>query len=553
MKRLFSCAGALFSALALGLLAGCTDTGDAADAGWDAGNDAGMDAADGANADDGAAGDDGDAGAPADDGGPADAGADLGPDEDPPDPLQCQPGAAPSQNVRDQVRLAIITDDALVDAFRDFADWKCEKGVPTEIVATSWIAANVAGADLPARIRRYIQERKATGLAYVLLGGDAELVPPRQVHTRALLQYDDTFASDFYYSDLDGTWDGNGNGTYGELADGCEMHPDIAVGRVPASTEADVTAFTDRLLFYEQQDAGDAHKALFISEDTGFLNFDSALQLNPLAENVFPASFAKQKLYWKYQSYPGASENTLAAQVAALAAGQGFVTHYGHASEFDLNMEMDFGDVDQLTNSPHFPVYVTCGCQAGNFAFEPQDSAGERLLTNPRGGAVAYLGNSNIGLGPGGGTALIEAFYRAVFGGTTRLGDALNTARNTFFSQESSLQSELLGIRWTQFVVTLLGDPEMEIRTEPPRQLQMFHERRMPQGEQCLEVEVRRDSSPLSGARVTLYRAGVFLYSQTTDSAGKTVFRFAPGGPGVFQVTATFPQSIPALSSVRVF
>lgn len=544
-------AGAL---AALALLAGCASQDESDDAAVDAPP---VDAQDGTGPDEPALADDAaDAGFDAnstDEGGPPDGGPDLGPDEDPPDPLVCDPGVPPSLDTRDQVRMLIVTNDALLDAFQDLADWKGAKGVPTEVVATSWIAANVEGSDLAAKIRRYIRDRQATGLAYVLLGGDAEVVPPRLVHTRALFQYDDTFASDFYYSDLDGSWDGNGNGTFGELADGCEMHPDIAVGRVPASTVTDVETFTDRLLLYEQQDTGDTQKALFISEDTGFLNFDSALQLNPLADNVFPAAFEKQKLYWKPQGYPGATENTLAAQVAALAAGKGLVTHYGHASEYDLNMEMDWRDVDALANSPHFPVYVTCGCQAGNFAFGPQDAAGERLLTNPRGGAVAYLGNANLGLGPGGGTALVEAFYRALFGGTTRLGDALNTARNTFYSQESSLQSEVLGIRWTQFVVTLLGDPEMEVRTQPPARLEVLHETRMPQGEQCLQVEVRRGGVPLAGARVTLYRRGAFLFSQSAGTDGKTVFRIVPGGPGSFQVTATHPQSLPALSSVRVF
>jgi len=465
----------------------------------------------------------------------------------------CANGVTPAENILTKYQMLIVTGPQLVEEFRALADWKAQKGVPTVIVDTVTIDKNISGQDLPAKIREYIRQSWLQGVEWVLLGGDAEVVPPRLVHTRALTQFDETFASDFYYSDLDGTWDKNGNGVYGELADDCDMHPDIAVGRLPVSNAADVRAVTDKILLYEQTDNSKTLKALFISEDTGFLNFDSALQLNPLADNVFPARFEKQKLYWKYEGYPGATENSLAAQVAALEDGKNFVTHYGHASELDLNMEMNASDVDKLTNSPYFPIYVTCGCMAGHFDYQSADSAGERLLTNPSGGAVAYLGNTNYGLGAGGGTAFIEAFYKALFAGNTQLGNAMKIARETFYTNESSLQSELLGIRWTQFVVVLFGDPEMPARLDNPGRLVLRHPDKMRVGEQCLELEVTRESRPLAGATVTLYRRGQFLFRQQTDQQGRTVFRFDPGAPGSVEVTASNGQDLPALSVLEVF
>lgn len=522
--------------------AGIGPDGDAGtDAGRDAGADPGPDAGFDAGADTGA-----DTGTDAG----ADAGIDAGADID---DLPCDPGVAASVDILGRTEMLIVTGDALADAFEDLAAWKRAKGVPCQVVTTSWIDANVAGVDAAERVREHIRAVwSAGGLGYVLLGGDTDVVPCRLVHSRALFSYDDEFASDFYFSDLDGTFDANGNFTYGELTDDVEMHPDVSVARAPVSSAAEATLFVDRVLAYEQTDSGHVLDALFISEDTGFLGFDSALQLNPLASDTFPSRFDKQKLYWKHESYPDAEPNSLEAQVDALDAGKNFVTHYGHASEYSLNTVMSDDDVDALTNAPDFPVYVSCGCFAGNFAYASMDAAGERLLTNPNGGAVAYLGNTNIGLGPGGGTALIKAFYEALFVGIDRLGDALFDARNNFYSNEGNLHSETLGIRWTQFVVVLFGDPEMPVRTMQPAALAVFHPPAVGRGEQCLPVEATIDGAPAAGITLALHRPGDFLYRQETDSQGRTVFRFTPGAPGDILVTATAPQSLPAQGLISV-
>lgn len=512
---------------------GDPDTDAGTDPGVDGGRDAGTDAA----ADPGV-----DAG--------TDAGHDTGADID---DWSCDPGVPVSVDILDETEMLIVTGEALAGAFEDLAAWKRAKGVPCQVVTTSWIETNVAGVDAAERLREHIRSLWSAGeLGYVLLGGDADVVPCRLVQSNALFSYHAEFASDFYFSDLDGTFDANGNFTYGETSDDVEMHPDVAVARAPVSTAAEAELFVDRVLAYEQTDSGHVLDALFISEDTGFLDFDSALQLNPVADDTFPPDFDKQKLYWKHESYPDAVPNSLGAQVDALDTGKGFVTHYGHSGESWLNTVMSDDDVDALTNAPDFPVYVSCGCFAGNFAYAQMDAAGERLFTNPKGGAVAYLGNTNTGLGPGGGTALIKAFYQALFAGIDRLGDALFDARNNFYSDEGNLHNETLGIRWTQFVVVLFGDPEMPVRTMAPAALTVSHPTAIGRGEQCLPIQASIDGMPAAGITLALYRPGAFLYRQETDGRGRTVFRFTPGAAGDILVTATAPQSIPAQGVISV-
>jgi hypothetical protein len=71
-------------------------------------------------------------------------------------------------------------------------------------------------------------------------------------------------------------------------------------------------------------------------------------------------------------------------------------------------------------------------------------------------------------------------------------------------------------------------------------------------GEQCLEVTVFSGGQPLPGARVALHRSDDFLYRQETDAAGRTTFRLDITRPGDILITATCPQTVPALGAIVV-
>jgi hypothetical protein len=58
-------------------------------------------------------------------------------------------------------------------------------------------------------------------LRYLLLGGDSEIIPARQVFVRAgIYETSDSLhlVSDAYYAGLDGSWDADADGLYGEGA-----------------------------------------------------------------------------------------------------------------------------------------------------------------------------------------------------------------------------------------------------------------------------------------------------------------------------------------------
>jgi hypothetical protein len=123
--------------------------------------------------------------------------------------------------------------------------------------ATTYVSGTTADARAN-NIRAWLKARYATeGIQYVLLIGNphpdtydaATSVPMKMTNPYQ------TTPTDMFYSDLSGTWDLNGNGTSGEVADigagGIDRLPEVTVGRVPFyGTYADLDAILSRFITY---------------------------------------------------------------------------------------------------------------------------------------------------------------------------------------------------------------------------------------------------------------------------------------------------------------
>ena len=97
--------------------------------------------------------------------------------------------------------------------------------MPTEIHTLIDIDNETGGA-LPENIRDYIRNRYLNdGIEYVLIGDDDNLIKAKYLYAEAAVYnqsviVDEKMPSDLYYACLDGTWDYDGDGRYGEPTDG---------------------------------------------------------------------------------------------------------------------------------------------------------------------------------------------------------------------------------------------------------------------------------------------------------------------------------------------
>jgi hypothetical protein len=353
---------------------------------------------------------------------------------------------------------------------------KTARGIFSERLALEDIAKNYSGRDLAEKIRNAISDHYLHhGTRYVLLLGDAEkTLPTRLIRVEANIRGD--IPSDAYYANLNGDFDHNGNGVFGEIDDGensaeIDLLSEVVVGRAPISTVGGLHTFVKKTLAATKllPSAPNVSNSLLLGEKADASTLASWL-LEKLVAGAIPSTansgitsqgFSSGTRFTKiYETFDW---STSARQVIdTLNAGNFYtVNHAGHATtRFDLK----FPDylIPMLQNSSPFFLYSQ-GCNAGDFT---QTNWASELINAPGGGAFAAVVNSSLGFfnsGESDGPSNIfhRKFFNQVFqAGVRQLGRANQLSKE-------SLINEIEGdptMRWIYFETNLLGDPELNFK-----------------------------------------------------------------------------------------
>jgi len=358
----------------------------------------------------------------------------------------------------------VITKELYAESFQPLLDWKMQKGLTVKIAVVEEIEDEYEGVDLQEKIRNFITEcYKNLGAEYVLLGGDVEVIPHRGTYGEVGGYTDEGIPCDLYYGCLDGNWDGDGDGTYGEAEDGedgdeIDLVAEVYVGRAPVSSTRQVENFVSKTLQYEMERSPNLSHALWLGEglDSKTWGSDSKEELVVL----LPESFEVIRLYEKDGTF------SVGEVTAELNDSPHIVNHLGHSTEV-MVLELSRSNVDDLNNQFPFFLYSQ-GCDAG--AFDYEDSIAEHFVKNEH-GAFAVVANSRYGwYSPettlGTSQAFDREFLAAVFTkGITNLGKALQE------SKEANIGDVLQtgATRWCYFELNLLGDPETPLFTATSR------------------------------------------------------------------------------------
>ncbi len=456
--------------------------------------------------------------------------------------------------------LLIVTTEPMRTAFEELADWRRQTGLPTHIATMDDVLADGETPDRATVLRSFIKNAfDEHGTRIVLLGGDAPDVPHRTVFAAMKMgsgdlgyEHDCEAPTELYFSDLDGDWDGDGDGDYAEFEDDLDMVPDVAVGRVPAYGNAVAQRYIDKVIAYEMGETDDyQQRILFLSEDTGFGGIDSALMLNTWDGYTFDDRYDIEKLYHKSAGYPDAQPNTTGDEIAAIHEGKGMIVHLGHGSTGMLAY-LDREEVNDLNNGSKTSVFFSCACYSGDFSGESRQSAGELYVTNPNGGGVAYIGNTDVGIGFPPGALFLQAMLDEILNAVDvpRLGEAFATARSTFTPGAGGTWTELHEDRYTQLVVILLGDPALRTWRVRPRRAQVDVTAEVPvDGPVAVSVKTASGTA-VEGATVTVYQKNRVLRITATDEGGGAEFATLDAVPGPVLVTVSGLDLKPVVAEI---
>jgi len=456
----------------------------------------------------------------------------------------------------DQYPYLIITSEDLVPAFTPLAHWKKRKGLRTIMSTTETIYSSFLGFDRQEKIRNYIQYAWQTyGVQWVLLGGDHSIIPVRWAYAMDCewggSGDENRIPCDLYYSDLDSTWDGNGNFIYGEVDDGVDLYPDVFVGRIPARTPIEVTGFINKLKLYEQNPSLDYLQTVLFAAEILWRNpyTDSGIGKDMIEEAYLPDFFRPA-----LKLYQSRGNETVESVKNALNEGVHFLNHNGHAWNNVMGMGSGYfsiQDADGLYH-PQTPfITFSIGCWPGAF---DRDCIGEHLVLNPDGGAVAFIGNSRFGWGspgnPGYGYSdrFDQQFYRFIFTENVRHIGAALAAAKAHYVGNSRWENVY---RWHQYQLNLLGDPEMEIWTQRPDSMKVVPESGTGIDASVFSfrvTEARPGGLPIQDTRVTLTTTDDdWVASSTTDFSGKVSFELDLPLPDSLKVTAVHSNYLPEM------
>ncbi|MEO0275645.1 MAG: C25 family cysteine peptidase, partial [candidate division WOR-3 bacterium] len=453
---------------------------------------------------------------------------------------------------QNEVHYAIITSDAFSSSFNSLKEWRTKQGYITQIFTTTWIYNNYTGYDNQEKIRNFIKDYFTNhGLIFVLLGGDANIVPVR----RAYLPYygDSYIATDLYYADLNGTWDADGDHLYGEmLVDGVDIYADVFVGRLPARTVAHIEHFLDKIFTYEKNPPSGYQKRVLLPSVMLFSQWGwHGREVN----NAISDSLAAGSTGWTFRKLEDP-----ASTATRDSFSHGFNFCHGAAHGDQNGWYYQTGSVvfvsshiPNLTNGTKYTIVNAIACYSGDFD-EYTCCFAESLLTKYPSGAVATIMNTRYGWGSYSGfgpSELLDIKFYSHFAKR----DIFLIGKAHFKAKDSYRNNMLQDTVWAYcgYELTLFGDPAMPMWESGPLTMTVEHPSIIPLTTYDVEVNVKTiGGQPLQNALVCLYKPNEVHVKGYTNSQGQIILTVSPQTLGDMYITVTAKDHLPYEGVIQV-
>ncbi|MGD9128355.1 MAG: C25 family cysteine peptidase, partial [Planctomycetia bacterium] len=481
----------------------------------------------------------------------------------------------------------IITADAYYDEILPLAEWKEIKGYNTYVATMSEVGTTEQD------VYNYIKaayDADSDRPDFVLLVGDHEDVPACEIVGHPY--YDSSY---LWYTDYDYM-----------LLEGSDNVADLALGRLSGDTETQITTMVNKILTYEcTPDATDRYSEIllagqfqdnndgvsdnvadrFFMEDlhriADFLGGDYDFWDDPdpydkgftvHTKRVWDSS-TSNTLYYRASSYPGRitppspvpaawkTKTDVSSIATTINNGVGIVLHRDHGSANGWGSpSFSTASVNNLTNGDELPVVFSLNCSTGRFA--DVDAFGEAWLRNANGGAVTMTGAACVSYsGPNDSmhVGIFDSMWNdydttwqsSNFSNSWRFGEVMNYAKDRVFSGYGySSSSALLAAR----LFNVLGDPELQIRTETPATMDVSYPESIIRGNSTdFTVYVTQNGSPVSDAMVAITH-GEERWVGTTGANGElTFYNMTTDDIGLYDVVVTEQNSFPFQGTTESF
>jgi hypothetical protein len=323
--------------------------------------------------------------------------------------------------------MIIISPNLFSTALQPLIDHKNSRNVKTILMTTEEIYNSYPGRDKPEQIKYFIKNALDTwGITYVMLVGGANQIPGRYTNIYFEYDYQDewNFLSDLYYADIYdedmifSSWDTNENDLFAEYNwfgryDELDLYPDVQLGRLACVNNNEVDICVNKIITYETEKA----YSQYWFRNVVYMGGDS---LPGDEEQVDEGEYVNNKVIEILDNFTAdriwASNGRLYQSSninAAINNGAGFVffNGHGHTHVWATHPHESYNwipigqytnsHVSSLSNGNKLPIVISDACYHCQFDVA-SDCFGWNFITNPEGGAIAYLGGTDIDVSYGG-------------------------------------------------------------------------------------------------------------------------------------------------------
>jgi len=407
----------------------------------------------------------------------------------------------------------VIAPEEHAAALAGFISWKASCGYSPRLVTTAWIDGTYDGIDEAEKIRNFLVDTyQEWGIDYVLLVGTRASIPMRSCYINPF-NHSDAYAmipTDYYYADLTGDWDADGDGYYGECwHDRADLYPEVWVGRIPSDDMETIRGICNKTVAFEQDTGAWKHNVLQLGAILFYQGYenvfgvwnrsDGATLMERCRTDIFSsAGYMTTCLYEEAGLQPSTYAHDMPLNhsnvVAAWTQGYGVVSMLGHASntkitrlvwdnddgdnvpEYPGELEyisfLGISDSDRLTcETP--PIVYTSGCHQ----LYTSRNIGRAFIED--GAAVAFIGSTdmswyNVSMiwedeRDGGCMSMHYDFFRYLVAHGQKCGNALYNAKASFYTRfmfpGHSLEW-MLRCYGNLYGFNLYGDPSLGLTAE---------------------------------------------------------------------------------------
>jgi|GEM_PF-2343904 len=347
--------------------------------------------------------------------------------------------AVPASAV-DEGNYILIYHPAYIEELTPLINWRNNHGHTVVAKTINWVYDHYSKPEPDESIKAFISDAYnnwSVNLEYVLLAGSNNQIP----------SHDYIYYSYYPEEDVCDTW-------YTLLDD--DDIPDVAIGRLPVSSEDAVSAYVNKVIYYESHTGGQWKEDIYLATE------DPTLGNNDLILNVIPDDYDVEiDSETEFgEDYEGLSYSC----ITNISEGKIIALHNGYSeySYWSYYLNNGYYTVYDLENYYKYPIVLGMNCQTGDFSeptcigidfIEAVKQVGEIEYEI---GSIAYIGSAKaenpikcIWLG----RAFLEEILRS---NAPSVGTAFTDAKGKLIIQKPSVTE-------TCWAYHFLGDPALEV------------------------------------------------------------------------------------------